>query len=246
MAPVTAPRRRGLTRQAVVARALEIGNAEGLDAVSLRRLASEFDVTPMALYRHVKDKQDLINAMTDVVLDGLDLTAGVKPSMPWTEKLRRAVTNFREQMDARPLALPLSIAYSGEDPRSFWRMSDDLLGILLGAGFQRREAIVLIRIVSTLMSGYLLLLRQGDPSAQLGVGPRELELMRKRMELVQLSLPPDEFPNIVASAKDMPDVWLSNPDRWWREMVDLIVFGLEAMLKRSRAARKPSSRVRSR
>ena len=49
---------RGLTRAAIVGRALKIGETEGLDAVSLRRLASEFRVTPMALYRHVRDKQD--------------------------------------------------------------------------------------------------------------------------------------------------------------------------------------------
>ena len=51
--------RPGLSREAVVARALEIGTAEGLEAVSLRRLAQELGVTPMALYRHVRDKQDL-------------------------------------------------------------------------------------------------------------------------------------------------------------------------------------------
>jgi hypothetical protein len=54
------------------------------------------------------------------------------------------------------------------------------------------------------------------------------------VELAQLSLPPDEFPNIVESARDMADVWLSNPDRWWRDTVDLIVFGLETMLERRR------------
>src|SRR5437660_7745416 len=101
------PKRRGLTREAIVARALEVGNAEGLEAVSLRRLALDFGVTPMALYRHVRDKQDLINAMTEVVMEGFDLEVGFRPSMRWTDRARRAMTNFKEQMDARPLALPL-------------------------------------------------------------------------------------------------------------------------------------------
>jgi len=215
-----------------VARALELGNAEGLEAVSLRRLALDFGVTPMALYRHVRDKQDLVNAMTEAVMEGFDLKVGFRSSMRWTDRVRRAMTNFKEQMDARPLALPLSIAYTGEGPVSFWRMSEDLLGILLDAGFRRREAVVLIRVVSNLLAGYLLLLSQDDTAVRERLGPRELELLRRRVELAQLSLPQDEFPNIVESARDMADVWLSNPDRWWRDIVDLIVFGLETMLER--------------
>jgi TetR/AcrR family tetracycline transcriptional repressor len=234
-------KRPGLTRKAIVDRALQLGNAEGLEAVSLRRLAVDFGVTPMALYRHVRDKQDLVNAMTEAVMEGFNLKVGVRRSMPWTDRVRRAVTNFKEQMDARPLALPLSIAYTGEGPPGFWRMSEDLLAILLDAGFKRREAIVLIRVVSNLLSGYLLLFQQDDPAVRQQLGTRGLELLRKRMELAQLSLPQDEFPNIVESARDMADVWLSNPDRWWRDTVDLIVFGLEKMLERRRSRSRASS-----
>ena len=231
--------RRGLTREAIVARALEIGTADGLDAVSLRRLASEFGVTPMALYRHVRDKQDLINAMTEVVLVDLDVTVGFEPTMSWTERARRAMLNYKEQMDARPLALPLSIAYTGENPVAFWRMLEALLDILLDAGFARRQAIVLIRVVSNLLAGYLLLLRQDATSDAVRLDPLQLDLLRRRIELAQLSLPRDEFPNLVESASDMADVWLSDPDRWWRDTVDLITFGLERVLVRHRAERRP-------
>ena len=227
-------RRRGLTREAIVARALEIGAAEGLEAVSLRRLASELGVTSMALYRHVRDKQDLINAMTEDLLEGLDLTVGIRPSMRWTDRVRRALLNFKEQLEARPLALPLAIAYSGEGPASFWRMNEDLLGILLGAGFRRRQAVVLIRVVSNLVSGYLLLARQGRPEVLEQLDSHALDLMRRRVELAQLSLPRDRFPHSVENAREVADVWLSDPDLWWRDTVDLIVFGLERMLERSR------------
>src|SRR3954471_12319634 len=101
-APPQAPGRPGLTRKSVVARALEIGTAEGLEAVSLRRLAQDFGVTPMALYRHVRDKQDLINAMTEVVLEGIDVTTGVGPETAWTERIRLAIDNYKTELDARP------------------------------------------------------------------------------------------------------------------------------------------------
>ena len=233
-------RRAGLTRESIVARALEIGNAEGLEAVSLRRVASEFGVTPMALYRHVRDKQDLVNAMTEAVLADFDLTIGFRPAMDWTERIRRAMLNYKEQMDARPLALPLGIAYSGEGPLSFWKMSESLLAILLGAGFARRQAIVLIRVVTNLLAGYLLLLRQGALPDSVRLDARQLDLVRRQVELAQLSLPQDEFPNLVDSAADLADVWISDPDRWWAETVDLITFGLERMLEQSRATPRPS------
>jgi len=226
--------RRALTRQAVVARALEIGGAEGLEAVSVRRLALELGVTPMALYRHIRDKQDLINAMTEVVLEGMDAPPGVRPGMTWTERLRMEIDNYKEQIDARPLALPLSIAYNAEGPPSFWRVLERLLAILLDAGFARREAIVLIRMISNVLAGYLLLLQEGTPADATSVEAHQLDLMRRRLALAQLSLPRDEFPNLIASAEDTAEVWLTDPNEWWGQTVDLITFGLERMLERSR------------
>ena len=201
--------------------------------MTLRRVAHDFSVTPMALYRHVRDKQDLINAMTEAVLDDMDVAAGLRPSMPWADQVRRVMSNFKEQMAARPLALQLSIAYTGErGPTGFWRMSETILGILFGAGFTRRESVVLMRVVSNLLSGYLLLLSYDDPSMFDKLPRREMNLLRKRFELAQLSLPEEQFPTLVASAHEMAEVWLSNPDRWWRQTVDILVLGIEAMLDR--------------
>jgi TetR/AcrR family tetracycline transcriptional repressor len=230
--------RPGLTREVVVARAVEVGTAEGLEAVSLRRLGEELGVTPMALYRHVRDKQDLINAMTEAVLEGIDATVGFRPGMQWSERLRLAMDNYKTQLDARPLALPLSIAYSGEGPPSFWKTLEDLLAILLDAGFARRQATVLVRMLSNLLAGYLLLLRQGGP---MPADAQQLDLLRRGFALAQMSLPRDEFPNLVESAEDTAEVWLSDPDRWWGNTVDLIVFGLERMVERDARQSQESS-----
>ena len=199
----------------------------------------------MALYRHVKDKQDLVNAMTEVVLEGMDLKVGFRLSMSWSDRARRAMTNFKEQMDARPLALPLAIAYTGDGFPGFWRMTEDLLSILLEAGFARREAVILIRVLSNLLSGYLLLLRQDDPAAMEKLTPRDRDLLVRRFELSLMSLPRDDFPDMVEGAHDMADVWLSNPDRWWRDTTDLVVFGLETMLERRRGRTRLRSRPAS-
>ena len=228
--------RPGLTREAVVARALEIGTAEGLEAVSLRRLSREFGVTSMAIYRHVRDKQDLVNAMTEATLEGIDATVGFRPGMSWTERLRLGIETYKEQLDARPLALPLSIAYSGDGTPAIWKVLEDFLAILLDAGFARREAIVQIRMLSGLLAGYLLLLQQGPPLPR---DAHQRDLMRRGFALAQMSLPRDRFPNLIANAEDTAEVWLSDPDRWWGNTVDLIVFGLERMLERSRDGSAP-------
>ena len=218
---VPAPGRPGLTRESVVARAIEVGTAEGLDAVSLRRLAQELGVTPMALYRHVRDKQDLLNAMTEAVLDGMDATVGFRPEMTWSERFRRAIDNYKEQIDARPLALPLSIAYTGDGPPASWKVLEDLLAILLDAGFGRRQAIVLIRMISNLLAGYLLLLQQGAPSDTPPLDAHQMDLLRRRFALAQMSLPTDEYPNLVASAEETAEVWLTDPNEWWAHMVEV-------------------------
>jgi len=185
----------------------------------------------------VRDKQDLINAMAEVVMEGLDLTVGFRASMSWTDQVRRALMNFRDQMDERPLALQLQIAYGGDNIAAFWRPIEDVLGILLRAGFRPHDAAKLIRILSNLLAGYLLLIRPARPQPH---PPQNVdrELLRKRFELALLSLSGEQFPNTVATARGLSDVWASDPDRWWADTVDLLVFGLEAMLRNGRSGRR--------
>ena len=57
----------------------------------------------MALYRHVKNKQDLVNAMYEAVVEGFDLKAGIRPSMKWTSQLRRSLMNVIA-LHERPVA----------------------------------------------------------------------------------------------------------------------------------------------
>jgi AcrR family transcriptional regulator len=222
--------RRGLTRRAIVDRALELGDAEGLDAVSLRRLAAELGVTPMSLYRHVKDKQDLVNAMYEALVEDFDLTADLSPRMKWTNQLRRALMKYVALHD-RPVALPLAIAYSGSGSPAIWRLFDDGLGILVAAGFPHREAVALNRMISIVVAGYLMLLRQGPPPQA-----DELTVARKRFELELLSLSRTDYPNVVASARELVDAQFSDPQLLLKEFIDFVVGGVEARLKKRRGS----------
>lgn len=66
--PDTTPRRPPLTRPAVLEAAVALADQQGLDAVSMRALATRLSVVPMALYKHVSDKDDLVAGMLDVVV----------------------------------------------------------------------------------------------------------------------------------------------------------------------------------
>ena len=84
--PRAGPRVRGrIDRAAVVARALAIADRDGLPAVSMRTLAHELGVAPMALYRHVSDKEDLLDALIEALLTEIELPA---PSSDWRRDLR--------------------------------------------------------------------------------------------------------------------------------------------------------------
>ncbi|WP_445397786.1 TetR/AcrR family transcriptional regulator C-terminal domain-containing protein [Streptomyces sp. LE64] len=69
--PARTQRTPRLTAATVVDTALRVARAEGLPAVSMRRLAEECGVSAMALYRHVADREDLLIRMLDVVADGV-------------------------------------------------------------------------------------------------------------------------------------------------------------------------------
>ncbi|MFC7592286.1 TetR/AcrR family transcriptional regulator [Nonomuraea antimicrobica] len=75
-----------LTARTIAERALEIGDAEGLDAVTIRRLATDLGVTPMALYWHYKNKELLLIGMADHLIGGF----APKPAdeRPWQAQLR--------------------------------------------------------------------------------------------------------------------------------------------------------------
>ena len=141
--------RRALSTDAVVDTALQMADAGGLDAVSLRRLASTFGVTPMALYRHVGDKDHLLDLMAGRLLDALDVPAD--EGSTWQEALQRLGESFLELVAAHPAApFLLSRPFDSAGAR---RVSVALLGILDRAGFEQRDAIPLLQALTGMLLG---------------------------------------------------------------------------------------------
>jgi AcrR family transcriptional regulator len=90
-----------LSRESIVAAAVEIADTEGLEAVSIRRLATKLGARPMSLYSHIERKGDLIDLMVDEVMGGAILPDS-PPSGDWRDDLRRIAQSTRESTRAHP------------------------------------------------------------------------------------------------------------------------------------------------
>lgn len=136
--------RAGLQRDRIVHRALEIADSDGLPAVTFRRLAAEFGVTPMALYRHVADRDDLLTAMTDLVLAEIELPE--EDHDDWVQALRDVLRCSVAVYARHPAARALSSA--GHWSVRSLILTESLVQLLTGAGFTAPEALVIVQRLS--------------------------------------------------------------------------------------------------
>src|SRR5215469_10073304 len=102
MADTKRPR---LSKAAVVERGLALADAEGLDAVTIRRLAADLGVTPMALYWHFRSKDELLAGLADSVWAEIDVD--VDPDADWTAQLRGLLESLIRVLRTHPSASQL-------------------------------------------------------------------------------------------------------------------------------------------
>jgi AcrR family transcriptional regulator len=126
-----------LTREDVLDAGIELGDEFGLEAVTLRGVAARLAVTPMALYRHVADKDDLLDGMADLLYAELTLPDDDEDA-DWWDGLGGLARSTRQVLFAHPWAVPL-FARPLAGPHSL-RLGDALLQTLRRAGFTRAEA----------------------------------------------------------------------------------------------------------
>ena len=92
--------RERLSRDTIVAGAIALADAEGLDAVTIRRIANDHEVTPMALYWHFKDKGELLDGIAERLFADVRLPA---PSpKPWPEQLRSVLEALSDALRPHP------------------------------------------------------------------------------------------------------------------------------------------------
>lgn len=212
--------RRGLTPREVAQTAVQIGDREGLEAASFRRLAAELGVTPMAVHHHASDRDGLYTEMLAALMDDFDVFAGVDPGLPWTERLRAALLSIHAFNRRHPVLAQLLLT-SAPRPPAVFRTTERLIGLLVEAGFPPSTAVEVARIVIHQQDG-LLLLEAGSTRAM-----RASDAAARQAELRLLELPASEFPRVVEFAHQISRLDL---DQWRDVATDITVRGLAALL----------------
>ena len=217
-----------LTRAAVAERALRLADAEGLEAVTIRRLAQELGVTPMALYWHFKNKDELLLGITDHALSGVKATRD--PRDPWQRQLRAMVDSLVAIMRQHPCLAALLQHVDKQDAQSFTRATNDALALLGQAGFGIRES---FWVAGFLMQGAIGLVA-GQPGCPPSVSGQEAVEWRRQKRLAMEKLPPDEFPKVVEFARTLEEE--PNLERYYEQGIDLLLAGVETVAARQAPA----------
>jgi AcrR family transcriptional regulator len=108
--------RPGLSADAIVGAGIRIADAEGLESVSMARVAAELGFTTMSLYRHVASKDELLQLMWNASATGAETL--VLEGDGWREKLRTWATFQRDMMDRHPWVSQMPMAVPPLGPSS--------------------------------------------------------------------------------------------------------------------------------
>ena len=131
-----------VTRDVVLAAALEIIDRDGADALSMRRLARALDRDPMILYRHAPNKAALLDGVAETVLAQLKVDSA---DPDWAAQLRAVARNYRALALAHPHVVPLLVTRPLATPLALrppgtLRPLEDVLELLTRAGYSGPDA----------------------------------------------------------------------------------------------------------
>lgn len=125
------PERKPLSRDRILRAALALADKQGLEALSMRNLAAELSVEAMSLYKHVANKDDMLDGLVEIILREMEMPAA---DTPWREAMRRRAWSKRRTIQRHPWA---SYLLESRTAPSEARLSyaDNVLSFLKTAGF---------------------------------------------------------------------------------------------------------------
>ena len=220
----TSEERTRLSRETVVDGALALAEAEGLDGLTIRRLTKHLGVSPMALYWHFKNKDELLNAVADRLWSLVDIA--VDPTAPWPERARTLMNSMADVLRGHPSAARLMVTTPMDAAQHCFDVMEVALEIFTDAGFSAEEGAMLcrhgLRTVTTLLIG------DGSMTPQLTEEEVAEHVRRKRISMETLS--PTRYPCLVAAAGPLTQLQPSASE--FAFGIDLFVSGVEAIAAR--------------
>jgi TetR/AcrR family tetracycline transcriptional repressor len=213
-----------LTREAIVAAAMKVLDAEGLDAVSMRRVAQELDTGAASLYAHVANKDELLDLMLDQVMG--EMRWPDPDPEHWQDKVRELM---HEQRRVLGLHRDFARATLGRVPfgPNGLRGIEHVIALMRGVGLPPRVISWAADATSLLVSAAAY-----EDSIRASIWPNATdeqihEYIQGMCEYMK-NLPPDQFPNLVALAEPL---LTGGTDERFAFAVDLMVRGLASYVE---------------
>lgn len=203
-----------LSREVIVDAYLRVVEIDGGRSVSLRRLGKELGVDATAVYRHFRDKDEILSEAADRLL--AEVTDDAAPSGEWREQLRTLLLNLRRVYLSHPHAL-LALQLSPPKLQNGFLNVDRCIGLLREAGLAEDEVPVAYEALETYTIGATVFDGQSTPES--------LAAWRR----VYGSLPADRFPNLASTAGSL----YLDIDQAFCYGLDLMLDAIEAKVARA-------------
>lgn len=224
----TALPRRALSRGTIVAAALKVLQAEGMDAVSMRRVAAELGTGPASLYAHVANKDELLELLYDELLASIPT---VEPDAErWREQAIDLWTASRAALTRGGDIARFSLGRVPMGPNAL-RVAESFMAILRAGGVPDQAVAWAVDVVGMFVGASAV---EDAVTADLAAAGRDPDAYYDQVHRYFGSLPADRFPTIAALAKPM---MTGDGDERFRFGLELFIEGLAGLAS---AARRPS------
>lgn len=207
----------GLSKQRVVAEAVRIADREGVDGLSMRRLAGALGAGAMSLYHYVASKDELLDAMIDIVFDEIELPP---EEADWQSAMRREAESTRQVLARHPWAISLMESRTSPGPANL-RHREAVTACLRRAGFSVLTATHANWLLNSYVYGYAL------QASSLPFDTAD-ELAEMTEDLYLPQLPPEEFPYLNESAAGLVAAGY-DPAEEFMFGLDLVLAALEPL-----------------
>jgi AcrR family transcriptional regulator len=214
----TTRKRAPLNRDRVLRAALELADEGGIGALTMQRIGRRLGVEAMSLYRHVRNKDDILDGTVDLVFAEIELPAD---RSSWRAVFRARSISARAALRRHPWAITLMESRMTPGPASL-RSRDDILAVLLDTGFSAAMATHAHNILDSYVYGFAL------QEAQLPFNNAE-ELAALGEELLA-QVPADTYPSFVRVSAELLASGFDYGDEF-EFGLDLILEGIERALR---------------
>jgi AcrR family transcriptional regulator len=208
--------RKSLSRAAVLQAAVVRADQAGLETFSMRGLAQELGVVPMALYKHVANKDELLDGMLDIVFSEIELPC---EDLEWTDAMRRRAMSTRAALKSHRWAI--GMMESRHPGPANLRNHDAVMGCLRKAGFSFEMAIHAYSVQDAYIYGFALQERDLGFETADSAG----EAARRRAATIGAL---EDYPYLVEIAARLPESGYDSGVQFaWG--LDLILDGLDRL-----------------